>query len=295
MTRFSVIDAPSVLGLRPSGVQNLPRALKNARLVEKLHAESAGQVAPLPYQPERDRETLLLNPEAIKKFSLQLADAVGSVLHDNRFPVVLGGDCSILIGNLLALRRLGRYGLFFLDGHADFYQPEASPTGEAADMDLAIVSGRGPDVLANVGRLGPLARDEDIVVFGYRDAEEAARYGSQNVKDTGMRVFDLARVRSLGVKEAAKLAVKQLTENQIDGFWIHFDVDVLNDRVMPAVDYRLEGGLAFEELRDVLQILKASRRAVGIDITIFNPELDADGSIARQLVDAVAAGLAEKV
>ena len=294
MTKFSVIDAPSILGLRPSGVENLPQALKNAHLLEKLDAKSAGQITPLPYQPERDRETLLLNPEAIKKFSLQLADAVGSELHDNKFPVVLGGDCSILIGNLLALRRLGRYGLFFLDGHADFYQPEASPTGEAADMDLAIVSGRGPDVLANIGGLGPLVKDKDIVVFGCRDAEEAARYGSQDVKNTNIHVFDLAHIRSLGAKEAAKLAVKQLIK-EVAGFWVHLDVDVLDDRIMPAVDYRLEGGLSFEELVDVLRILKVSGRTVGIDITIFNPKLDADGSIARQLVDAIAAGLSDKV
>ena len=45
-----------------------------------------------------------------------------------------------------ALRRTGRrHGLLFLDGNADFYQPEASPTGEAADMDLALCTGRGPD------------------------------------------------------------------------------------------------------------------------------------------------------
>lgn len=250
---------------------------------------------PLPYQPERDRETLLLNPEAIKKFSLQLADAVGSELHDNKFPVVLGGDCSIMIGNLLALRRLGRYGLFFLDGHADFYQPKVSPTGEAADMDLAIVSGRGPDVLANVEGLKPLVKDEDVVVFGCRDAEEAARYGSQNVKNINMHVFDLAHIRAAGVEETTKLAVKQLIKEEVAGFWIHLDVDVLDDRVMPAVDYRLEGGLTFEELSDILWILRASGRAVGIDITIFNPKLDADGSIACKLVDAIAAGLSDKV
>lgn len=66
---------------------------------------------------------------------------------------MLGGDCSILLGNLLALRHRGRYGLFFIDGHADFYQPEASLTGEVADMDLAIASGRGPDVLTNIDGL----------------------------------------------------------------------------------------------------------------------------------------------
>ena len=291
MTKFSVIDAPSILGLRPSGVENLAQALRNAHLLEKLHAKSVGKVVPLPYQSKRDKETLLLNPQAIKVFSLQLADAVGSELRNNNFPVVLGGDCSILIGNLLALRRLGRYGLFFLDGHADFYQPEASPTGEAADMDLAIVSGRGPDVLANIDGLRPLVKDEDIVVFGYRDAEQAARYGSQDVKNTSMHVFDLARVRATGAKDAARLAVEQL---RVAGFWVHLDVDVLNDRIMPAVDYRLEGGLTFEELGDILRILMASGRAVGIDITIFNPRLDADGSIARQLVDAVTAGLSDR-
>ena len=94
MARFSVIDAPSILGLRPSGVQNLPRALKDVRLIEKLHAESAGQVVPLPYQPERDRETLLLNPEAIKEFSLQLvgADHPSSVDRALRLPRQPFGD-----------------------------------------------------------------------------------------------------------------------------------------------------------------------------------------------------------
>jgi arginase len=295
MPRFYVIDAPSILGSKPSGVENLLQALKNTGLLEKMNAKSAGQITPLPYNPKRDDKTLLLNPEAIRKFSLQLAHVVGKELQSNNFPVVLGGDCSILIGNLLALRRLGRYGLFFLDGHADFYQPEASPTGEAADMDLAIVSGRGPDIVANIDGLGPLVEDKDIVVFGYRDAEQAARYGSQSVKNTDMHVFDLAHVRSVGAKKAAELAVERLLKEEVAGFWVHLDADVLDDRVMPAVDYRLEGGLSFEELSQVLRVLKASGRAVGIDVTIFNPKFDADGSIARQLVDAIAAGLADKV
>jgi arginase len=290
MPKFSVMDAPSILGLKPSGVENLPKALRHARLLEKLDAKSAAKVTPPPYRPERDKEMLVLNPEGITKFSLQLAEAVEEELRGNYFPVVLGGDCSILIGNMLALRRRGRYGLFFLDGHADFYQPEASPTGEVADMDLAIVSGRGPSPLADIDGLKPLVRDEDIVVFGYRDAKQAAEYGSYDVKGSGMHVFDLANVRTVGAKEAAKLAVERL---EAEGFWIHLDADVLDDRVMPAVDYRLEDGLSFEELTDVLQVLMASGRAVGIDVTIFNPTLDKDGTIARRLVDAIAAGLSK--
>lgn len=57
--------------------------------------------------------------------------------------MVLGGDCSILLACMLALKERGVYGLAHVDAHADFYQPEAEPAGEAASMDLALVVGRG--------------------------------------------------------------------------------------------------------------------------------------------------------
>ena len=293
MAQFTIIDAPSILGLQPTGVQYLPEALKAAGLMSKLGAEYAGQVTPLDYSPERDKSTLLLNPDSIRAFSLQLADAVTLVLRKKQFPLVLGGDCSILIGNLLALRRLGRYGLFFIDGHADFYQPQASPTGEVADMDLAIVSGRGPDILTNIDGLKPLVQDEDIVVFGYRDAEQSASYGSQDVRDTNMHVFDLQFVRKTGtITAATSQALEKLVNDELDGFWIHLDADVLDDLIMPAVDYRLGGGgLSFSELTELLKTLVDSGRAVGMDITIFNPRLDLDGSITQRFVLSLVQGL----
>ena len=279
--------------MRPTGVERLPEALKAAGLISRLNAEDAGRVLPLSYNSERDKETLLLNAESIKEFSQRLADKVTHVLHNNKqTPIVLGGDCSILIGALLGLRRNGRYGLFFIDGHADFYQPEASTTGEVADMDLAIVSGRGPDILTDIDGLKPLVLDQDIVVFGYRDAVQAASYGSQDVRDSKMHIFDLLQVQTLGVANAASLAVKRLLKHEITGFWIHLDVDVLNDQIMPAVDYRLEGGgLSFSELSDLLKVLFGSGHAIGMDITIFNPSKDVDGSIANNLVSSLAAGM----
>jgi arginase len=293
MPEFAIIDAPSILGLRPSGVENLPEALKAAGLLEALNAQYLGRIQPLiSYSSERDRATQLLNGNAIRVFSLQLAESMTEVLSKrNRFIIVLGGDCSIIIGTLLALRRLGRYGLFFIDGHADFYQPEASVTGEVADMDLAIVSGRGPNILTDIDGLRPLVKDEDIVVFGYRDAEQAASYGSQDVIDTNMQVYDLSRVKKLGITNASSFAIRKLLGNETDGFWIHLDADVLDDSIMPAVDYRLEGGLSFSELSDLLRTINSSGHVVGMSITIFNPSLDLDKSIARKFVSSIVDGL----
>jgi arginase len=291
-SRFTIIDAPSILGLRPTGVEYLPEALKAAGLIKKLNADYAGKVSSsLPYNSKRDKVTLLLNPDSIKTFSLELADQVSSIILSRRYPIVLGGDCSILIGNLLALRRLGRYGLFFIDGHADFYQPEASLTGEVADMDLAIVSGRGPDVLTNIDNLKSLVRDEDIILFGYRDREQAASFGSQDVTNTNIHSFDLPYIKQLGIRAAASEAVRSLLNNELCGFWIHLDVDVLDDAIMPAVDYRLKGGLNFDELSELLKIIVATGHSIGIDITIFNPNLDSDGSIARRFVSALVKGI----
>lgn len=287
LLKIAVIEAPSILGLKPTGVEHLPDSLKSANLLGQLCAEYAGRIEAPPYNPMLDNATLLLNPQAIHNYSLRLAEAVISIFQENKFPLVLGGDCSILIGNLLALRCLGKYGLFFIDGHADFYQPEASPTGEVADMDLAIVSGRGPDILTNINGLKPLVQDRNIVLFGYRDAKEAAGYGSQDVRETDISVLDYAEVRKLGIVKAASKALDKLFQEDLEGFWIHLDVDVLDDELMPAVDYRMRGGLTFIELSELLKVLLKSGQVVGMDITIFNPNLDKDGSIARKLVSSI--------
>jgi arginase len=287
---FAIVEAPSVLGLFPKGVETLPDALLRAGLAERLGARRAGRVEPPAYDPDRDPETLLLNPRGIADYAVALADAVGPVVDRGDFPVVLGGDCSILLGNLLALRRRGRYGLLFLDGHADFYQPEAEPNGEAASMELALATGRGPPVVTDIEGRRPLVRDDDVVVLGRRDGADAEAHGSQRIEDTAIAMSDLAAVRAAGVDAAAAGAVERLARAELDGFWIHLDADVLDDAVMPAVDYRMPDGLSWDELVAVLRT-GVSGGAVGVNVTIFNPELDGSGSIARAFVDALVRGL----
>jgi arginase len=291
MPDFTIIEAPSQLGLRPGTVEHLPDALLEAGLARRLGARRHARLAVPPYDPRRDPDTGILNASRIRDFAVMLADIVAPVVARGSFPVVLGGDCSILLGNLLALRRSGgRHGLLFLDGHADFYQPEASPTGEAADMDLALATGRGPALLADMEGLRPLVREEDVALLGHRDGAQALASGSQ-LLPAALFAQDLDELRRAGAHEAGRAAVEHLCRPELDGFWIHLDVDVLDDAIMPAVDYRMPDGLSWEELEIILGAAMRSRRARGIDITIFNPTLDQDGRIARDLVNALARGL----
>ena len=60
---------------------------------------------------------------------------------------------------------------------------------------------------------------------------------------------------------------------------------------MPAVDFRVPGGLSWNELEAALRVALASGKAVGLEVTIYNPRLDEDGSAGRGLVDVLAAAL----
>ncbi len=291
MAIFKVIDAPSTLGLWPSGVEEPPAALKSVGLIQRLNADDAGAISPPAFSDQRDPDTLIRNSEAIRGYSQAVADRILPVIKGGQFPILLGGDCSILIGAMLGLRRIGQFGLMFLDGHADFYQPEADPYGEAASMELAIVTGRGPKLLTDIEGLHPLIRDQDVAVFGYRDADTAVDEGSQDIRQTSIRNHELHQLRTVGLQSSLDEVLKILVGDDLEGFWIHLDADVLSDTIMPAVDYRQPDGLSYEELAAVLQRLMRTGKAVGMTVTIFNPKLDPDGRIAQAFAECIVSGL----
>lgn len=293
---IQIISAASILGLKPSGVQLLPAALLSNGLKEKLHSNNP--IIDVPtlnhlYHPERSKETGLLNGESLKAFSISLKDVIQKFPFDRKFALVLGGDCSILIGIMLALKSQGNYGLFFMDAHADFYEPEKSITGEVADMDLAFITGRGPEILTNIDHSIPYVRDENVVHIGQRDMEETEKYNAQEIRSTCIKRFDLTWIQHHGLQKTMKAIETYVARLRLDGFWIHFDTDVIEDSSNPAVDYRLEGGLSFPQCEGMLRNLISNYNILGMSVTIFNPTLDVEGKIARQLTQLLSDCLAK--
>jgi arginase len=296
MPRYAIVEAPSALGHVPEhrGVERAPGVLIDRGLADGLAARRAGRVEAAGYSPVRDHRTGILNPQAISDYSTLLADALAGVLDAAEFPVVLGGDCSIVLGAMLALRRRGRYGLLYIDGDADFYQPQVNPLGGAASAsDLAFATGRGPGIVADIEGRGPLVRDDDVAVFASRDAADRERRGCQPLP-ADLLLVDRDEVRRLGAGAAAGHAVRYLTRDggPEDGFWIHLDADVFDQTIMQAVDDPRPDGLTWDEGVSALRTAVSSGRAVGLQIAIYNPDIDTDGSNGRGLAAAVREALA---
>jgi arginase len=282
---IGLLGVPSNSSGRTDGVARAPAALREAGLLEALRehgdVHDYGDVTLPDPSPERDDVTLLIDPGGLVTLAVQVRDAVASILSDGRFPLVIGGDCPLLLGCLAAARKHGRIGLLFVDGHEDAYLPAQSSTGEAADMELALALGMvdvswSPELATILPLVGPA----DVRVLGARDA---GLLGAEGVPSLGDRlsVIDGAHlVADPGGETAATCA--SLT----DPWWFHLDLDVLSTAALPAVDYPQDGGLGWEELGIVAETaLRAG--PVGWDVTIYNPDMDPRRAHARRIVGSL--------
>ncbi len=279
MRNLIVLECPSNLGLKRMSIDNEPGVKKFPALLNKLrfHA-SIGSTKTIhikapKHSMEIDPITNIRNARSIINYSLLQADVIGKQISEDTFLLILGGDCSILIGSAIAFKKKGRFGLFFLDGHTDYMIPECSHTHGAAGMDLAIVCGYGHDNLTNIDNLCPYFEAQNVFCVGNREYDEEYE---KPIRGSGIHYFPLNVLRKIGIQNVINQFFAILSENQLDGFFIHFDVDVLDDTLMPAVDSRQCGGLSYAELKEILTLLFNHDKISGMEITIFDPDLDPD-------------------
>jgi arginase len=282
-----ILEFPSNLGLKEPfagqepGVKKLPDFFQKHNFHSSLNSNIIFRLNPPTYSMTLDEVSGVRNSDQIVKYAKDQSQLLEKVLSENKFPIVIGGDCSVLIGNSLALKNMGSFALFFLDGHTDFMWPTLSQTGGAAGMDLAIVTGYGHDKLTNIGGQKPYFKEEHIWCVGNRDYEE---WYVKAIADSNINYTDLNTLRQYGIKKCISDFLQMVKTENLYGFWIHIDVDVLNDNIMPAVDSRQEDGLDYEEFNEIMRLLLTDTNATGLEITILDPDLDLTGEYTRNFV-----------
>ncbi len=274
-----------------SDIENPAEGLRQANLMSLLETSGhivtdLGDLSGFQCRDIRDHETGINDFDLWLNFSQELSKIVGAMLDRQAFPLLLGGDCRMLVGIFAAFaQRETEVGLVFLDGHADFHSPETSPSGDPADMELAILTGRGPERITRIAGKYPLIKDEEVVVYGIRAWDGI---GASNIE-----VYDRRLMVENGIKYSVKEGLKKFSQKELP-IWLHFDVDALDPKFMPVMFPEPEG-LTFEEAQEFLGLVWASSRVIGMSIACYHPKLDADGNAGARLVTLVSEVLSSPV
>ena len=289
--RIEILGTPfNGLGAPPE-IENPADGLRQAKLIQLLepkgHAVTdLGDLSSFQFQEIRDPETGILDFNLWIDLSNDLSRKLVAILDRESFPLLLGGDCSMLVGIFSAFsQRNTEVGLIFLDGHADFHSPETSASGDPADMELAILTGRGPEKIVRIAGKYPLLKDEDVVVYGIRAWDQIA--------ESDIGVYDNKLMAEIGIKGAVEEGLENFTRRNLP-LWLHFDVDVLDPELMPVMFPEPEG-LTFEEAQEFLSFVWASGRVIGMSLACYHPKLDIGGSAGAQLVTLVSEVLSSPV
>lgn len=290
---IAVLAAPSGIGISPyrDGLPRrldlAPQALRDHGLIERLGAVDRGDVRPPSRYVDLVRPAGRCRNEAdVASYSRDLAAAIGELVP-RAFVILLGGDCSIMLGALAGSRqaRGAPVGVVYIDAHADFATLAESPSGSACSMNLALAVGRVDSTLARLAGDQPLVRGDQAVHVGRRD-DAQPEYGHAALAQHD--VLDLSHdvVDREGIDAVARRALERVA--RVDGgFWVHFDADALDPRLMPAVDSPLAGGLDVAAAVVLLSALISHPQALGLQVTIYDPTMDPDGTAAEHLVEVL--------
>jgi arginase len=290
MREVYIVEFPSNLGLKEPqpgkepGVKRLPDWFQRHNLHKILDPENTLRLDPPKYNNTKDAETQILNANSLIEYAREQAYLVNNLLTRNKFPFILGGDCSILLGSAIALKQKGNYALFYLDGHTDFMDVSLSETGGVGGMAASIVTGNGHEKLTNILNLSPYIKEENLWCAGNREYDDEYENEIRNSSATYISLKDL---REKGISNCTAAFLSEVESKNVDGFWLHIDVDVLNDTIMPCVDSRTPDGLTYDEFNELTSYLFRSKKLSGLEITILDPDLDTTGQYTKDFVNNI--------
>ncbi|HEV8376691.1 MAG TPA: arginase family protein [Candidatus Polarisedimenticolia bacterium] len=292
---LTILGVPSSIGARSLGTEKAPAALRKAGLLERLQAcghdvHDGGDQEPSAYRPDEDpAHRKLKNLASVIRVIQSLAPRVESALRQGRVPVVLGGDCTIALGSVSgAVQALGEMGLAYLDRDAELNTPRTTPSGILDGMVIAHLLGRGEPTLSRLDGGEPLLRPGKLALLGVErlDPQEIPFY--EALPSLRVPGHDMRR---MGPDQVAQEVLARLASGK-GRFWIHCDLDVLDEGEMPAVDFPAPGGIGSMEMRILLSRLVAHEGFAGIEVTNFNPDKDPDGQVASRVVGLLVEALA---
>ena len=294
--KVALIGVPTSAGSHGLGAERAPAALRAAGLQSRLEAAGYevtdhGDTPVYLYQPD-DEHPRARNTQAVVQALSALRAKVELAVKSGALLLILGGDCSITPGTIAGIRRYYREaGVFWMDRDADLNTPTSSPSGCVHGMTVAHLTGRGAAEIVRFSADMPMVREPNLALFGIERLDPPEE---QFLSTSTLRAYYAADVVRRGATVTAREALDRIHAQQIP-FVLHYDVDVISSPEFTACGFPADGLLRTAHIREALGEVIAAPQLLAIELCEYFPELDADASAARFLVELFAEALAARV
>lgn len=278
---YHVLGVPLRTGSLYPGSENDAQAYREARVQPRLqaagcHAVDEGDVALPSYLPHHAVPPIRSWPGPRIAWDVVGERIAPYLRQPDHVPLLLGCDCSIVVGTTQALRRAAGDDLhvLYVDGDFDDAAPDAARCQSAAAVAVWLLTNR------SVFWPGPPLRPEQVTVVGWSNASQSRQ---------GIRSVSLADVRRLGAPAAARQALEGIAATA--SVLVHLDVDVFRKHDVPAAYFPHGEGLSLAEGVELLGPLLRDPRVRLIEVAEYaslrDPELHTVGALVDLLAETL--------
>lgn len=295
-----ILEMPLDFGASRHGSDMGPSAIRLAGIKERLESlnHKTFEHADI-FQPQPQEYEQVGNPKAkylkpIVNACTKLAASVEEISSKGDFPLVLGGDHSIVLGTLAGLaasakKENKKIGVLYVDAHGDFNDTNTSPTGNIHGECLAASAGLGLPELTNLYFEGQKVDPHNICFVGCRNLDPGEKV---LMKKAGVTVFTMSDIDRQGFSEIVKKVLK-FFETHADWIHVSFDMDVLDPMYAPGTGIPLPGGLTNREALLLMEEMASIGKVKSAEIVEVNPILDVRNQTAILAVSLAARLLGE--
>lgn len=267
------------------GVGKAPAALIQAGLVPCLAARGVKVVSQETISPELSGGGQLTR---LGRLGKQVADLTAAARASDTLPVILGGDCLNAVAVCAGLQTAAvdqALGIAWFDAHGDFNTPDTTLSGYLGGMPLACLCGYGLEELRASAGLEHPVEVNHVIMLGVRDLDPAEK---ELLESTPISCLNPAQVAAGRTQVAAGYHFQE-----VDGAYLHFDLDALDPGTAPGVDYPAPGGLSLEAAVSASKMVRAAAPLAGVTLSAFNPAKDRDDKTIESAIHVLAGILGE--